>query len=93
MKKMRYIDADDLSLRVYGLPNTEDVKYAALQEIVISPTEDVQPVKHGKWIYAENSPLYCKCSECKSWWNTGIIKKKFVKYCPNCGVRMDGDSK
>ena len=43
---------------------------------------DVQPVRHGHWIYTPTSPLGFTCSEC------GKEMCRF-NYCPHCGVRMD----
>lgn len=49
---------------------------------------DVQPVKHGRWENT-NMPNQLRCSNC------GIIHVIVqcphgdIKYCPNCGARMD----
>ena len=50
-----------------------------------------KPVKHGRWI--KDNGLY-KCSVCNNFTITGWdipIKqmKKTMKYCNNCGARMD----
>ena len=47
------------------------------------PAADVQPVKHGRWMY----PFYC--SECgfTPYYSSDLT----YNYCPNCGARMDGD--
>ena len=53
---------------------------------------EVAPVRHGKWIDAypdiEPNPMfmYGICSECG--FEQGI--SKYLKYCPDCGCRMDG---
>lgn len=60
------------------------------------PAENVQPVKHGRWIdiyeYCESRGLrpsglevYHWCSECDK------AEKKTSDFCPKCGARMDGD--
>ena len=52
---------------------------------------DVDPVRHGRWIDAypdiEPNPMfmYGICSECG--FEQGI--SKYLKYCPNCGAKMD----
>ena len=52
---------------------------------------DVAPVVHGRWIDAypdiEPNPMfmYGICSECG--FEQGI--SKYLKYCPNCGAKMD----
>ena len=57
-----------------------------IDEIKKYPCEDVQPVKHGRWIGGELG--YCTCcghKGCASdmWDGCGDIY-----YCPNCGARM-----
>ena len=51
-------------------------------------TADVEEVKHGKWIWAENGEedyeQYWICSVCG--------EKEYFKtnYCSDCGAKMDG---
>lgn len=51
---------------------------------------DVEPVRHGEWIYDH----WCefKCSECGQLSDSKPYKGK-EKYCPNCGAKMDGGNK
>ena len=55
------------------------------------PTADVAPVRHGRWIDAypdiEPNPMfmYGICSECG--FEQAI--SKYLKYCPDCGAKMD----
>ena len=57
-----------------------------------TPSADVAPVRHGRWIdtypYIEPNPMsmYGICSECG--FEQGI--SKYLNYCPNCGAKMDG---
>lgn len=55
------------------------------------PTADVQPVKRGTW---ENTstPNQLKCSNCEIIHFIAQYPHGDIKYCPNCGARMDGDS-
>ena len=65
-------------------------------------TADVVEVKHGEWVKTDRGirtnvntgqPMrvyYCDCSCCG--WHTGHQGIEF-KYCPNCGVKMDGERK
>ena len=63
-----------------------------LQSISDMPAADVAPVRHGRWIDAypdiEPNPMfmYGICSECG--FEQGI--SKYLKYCPDCGAKMDG---
>ena len=53
---------------------------------------DVAPVVHGRWIdaYPDIEPnlmfMYGICSECG--FEQAI--SKYLKYCPDCGAKMDG---
>lgn len=51
----------------------------------IEVREDVQPVKHGKWVIDNPEQVLMHCSNCK-WRN---LNWKW-KYCPYCGAKMDG---
>lgn len=53
-----------------------------------TPTVDVVPVVHGRWI--EDESLIITCSECKRGYN---LVAKYTHYCPNCGAKMDGGAK
>ena len=50
---------------------------------------DVQPVKHGRWIWTETGnedyEQFWVCSVC------GEHDFYEAKYCPNCGARMEVD--
>ena len=56
------------------------------------PAADVAPVRHGRWIdaYPDIEPnlmfMYGICSECG--FEQAI--SKYLKYCPDCGAKMDG---
>ena len=69
----------------------------AINKICNAPTEDVAPVVHGEWIHSSRGfdvEGDYECSLCHS--PSGI--KHFYNgekyaYCPDCGARMDADSK
>ena len=54
---------------------------------LIEVPEDVQPVKHGRWIQLTQDEGYTalQCSLC------GEISCCRGMYCPDCGARMDGE--
>lgn len=60
------------------------------------PAADVAPVRHGRWGEYESFPLTSSlnghpCSECGMHFSTLAIP--VMKYCPNCGARMDKEDK
>ncbi len=59
-------------------------------DVIMLPAADVAPVRHGRWIvkgYVCGETEY-QCSECKETeWRTSASR---LKYCPFCGVKMDG---
>ena len=61
----------------------DDYAYAAAKLLDTVPTEDVQEVRHGKWIKSKNER---KCSLCGYFYFTNT---KSFNYCPNCGAKMD----
>lgn len=82
---------DDLPNCYNGYSDTYDKAYiiGVLEEL---PTID--PVKHGKWI--NDKGLY-RCSVCNylwtSFWAVVVPEERMykeMKYCTNCGAKMDG---
>ena len=53
------------------------------------PSADVQPVKRGKWENT-NTPNQLRCSNCEIIHLITQYPHGDIKYCPNCGARMDG---
>lgn len=50
------------------------------------PSEDVQPVRHGRWTDDTGiEGAWNYCSVC------GEQAIDLYDYCPNCGARMDGE--
>ena len=95
-KKMpRYFDADKIELKGISLfdQNLEiliplsDVRKA----LQMTPTADVQEVRHGRWISNELGGYKWAyyCSECG--WVDGYPFNDRHKYCPHCGAKMDGE--
>ncbi len=89
----RYVDIENVKLKGISVfeQNLEvliplsDVR----KSLQMTPTADVQEVKHGKW--QETVPTTPKsyrriCSVCCG--VAYMIGKKY-SYCPNCGTKMD----
>ena len=93
----RYIDSDNIKLKGISvfdqnleiLISLSDVRKA----LQMTPTADVQEVRHGRWISNELGGYKWAyyCSECS--WVDGYPFNDRHKYCPHCGARMDGDEK
>ena len=82
--KSRICAADDAWESGYNTAMAEIMEW-----IKHMPTADVQPVKHGRWI--DNGicdSMLSACSICG--YSCGAYS---FNYCPNCGARMDGESK
>ena len=85
---MRLIDAD--VLKEY-LGCDGDNKYSSMimheiaDRIDEQPTIDAIPAMHGRWVF--DRPNHYKCSLCDAMWS-GVVR--FMKFCPNCGMPMDG---
>lgn len=84
---MRPIDADEaLRMRDEDLNWVYDL--TDLEEFLAGvPTLDVEPVKHGHWIFgATKGHSWMKCSECLKSQNG---QTACFTYCPDCGAKMD----
>ena len=90
----RYIDADNIKLKGISIfdQNLEiliplsDVR----KSLQMTPTADVQEVRHGKWIRGNYvcGEYEFKCSVCgNTEWHTSYS----TPFCPHCGARMDLD--
>lgn len=80
---MRLIDA-------YALPRHGKRKgFVYSRDIDSAPTID--PVKHGAWIREPFSGviMFWRCNKCMSVASISSMEPA-IKYCPNCGARMDG---
>ena len=64
---------------------------ACLNNIESIPAADVAPVRHGKWIFYDANDLIDRCSLCGEERPSRMFYRS--NYCPNCGARMDGDTK
>ena len=54
------------------------------------PAADVEPVRHGGWIIAEDEySSYAKCSVCGDEFTFWEGDCAITQYCPSCGAKMD----
>lgn len=62
--------------------------------IETAPAADVVEVRHGEWIEHDDDwcGAYYTCSACGCDWTTidGTPQENNMKYCPECGAKMDG---
>lgn len=84
----RLIDANALVDLVLNHPRPYRRDFYAM--INNAPTVDAVEVVHGRWI-GKNSPYDANihiCSVCRE--QISILGNK-LRFCPNCGAKMDGD--
>lgn len=87
----RYINADKLEEKFDEI--LDDSKeydkpiHDMMLEFYFAPTEDVEPVRHGRWV----GKTY-KCSICGKWIDP-LQGDADMNYCPNCGAKMDGEER
>ena len=93
MADKRLIDANAL-LKSYDVASMVEydesgcgVRKKALPTKTIeeAPTIDAVEVVHGRWVF--DRPNHYKCSLCDAMWS-GVVR--FMKFCPDCGMPMDG---
>ena len=93
--------------RVYKYATASDflsARYAierAIKLLESLPAADVEPVRHGRWIYNAESGE-CVCSACgenalsfrkDTLYGVDLYETCLTDYCPNCGARMDEEVK
>lgn len=93
----RLIDAHDLWSDIMMLPHNGDMisSEEVEQAIMDAPTVNAVEVVHGFWV---DKHYKIACSVCENAVFIGTSdplihkeEKKNLKYCPNCGAKMDGD--
>lgn len=86
----------------YIYPPVKEAYATAARHIDQMKTADVQPVKRGHWEKLTIVPatdtgncILARCSKCgDTVFYTVTGREITLKYCPNCGARMDlGDEK
>ena len=103
---MRLIDADKMAVdesEAYmsaQVQITDDLKWlvnfaahSKIQRLIAdTPTVDVVPVVHGRWIEksAPARKIYFECSHCGAQENKHTAIKGY--YCWRCGAKMDGSA-
>lgn len=100
---MRLIDADDYCRSAGCEPPYGNGGECANCSICNCPTIETEPVRHGRNISCMNPVDGFLCSECRTKIE-GYYKVVYdedaedynhyeyeMKFCPNCGARMDGE--
>lgn len=99
----RYIDVEPLEekLKEHIKKTESELMLGALSTFLrvldITPTADVAPVRHGRFVPFEDvfMDTCWECSECGLEFylaDGGTPKENRYNYCPNCGAKMDGES-
>lgn len=99
-----YISKDDVLRKFIEGDDHDDDRFTegynfAVQEyrekVKKIPAADVQPAKRGRWEneYLEDDIWWAECSNCKQETHSRYGRPSTYRYCPNCGARMDGDTK
>lgn len=82
-----------IQMNDYGTDSGIPQLYKAMTYIEDAPTADVAEVRRGKWVHTDYAMHWLgkdECSEC-TYHTFDRDDLSHLKYCPNCGVRMDGD--
>ena len=83
MTDKRLIDANAL---LDAMPKNDEILSLDVRRVICdAPTIDAVEVVHGRWVF--DRPNHYKCSLCDAMWS-GVVR--FMKFCPDCGMPMDG---
>lgn len=88
---MRLIDETEYQERLAKIPMEERTFRKAVEVAEDMPTIEAEPVKHSQWKYYRKQGK-AVCMSCSFERNLDDNFGRAVA-CPNCGARMDGDSK
>lgn len=102
----KYIDAELLKVAMVFNPKLGDLTVPEMRDILTeidsAPAADVESVRHGKWVYGSDAQFHCSCCDkvplmevkCldETVWKLKEIMASFIKWCPECGAKMDVDA-
>lgn len=85
--------------KVGGSPLSEWDTVGVVSLVANQPAADVAPVRRGEWLDLRGDYQTAKCSFCASQYevtfgeeSNGMLFdgfKRFYKYCPHCGAKME----
>ena len=94
-----YIEKVDLIRKVRQLFRGEWYAERVVSLVESQPVVDVAPVRRGEWLDLRGDYQTAKCSFCASQYevtfgeeSNGMLFdgfKRFYKYCPHCGAKME----
>ena len=89
---------DDLAIGCLGnSPEQMCMPWSEVERILRElPAVDAVPVVHGRWEKVDDmwDDIHYRCSACGCEWflEDGTPEENGMKYCPNCGAKMDGET-
>ena len=95
----RLIDANAFEEKMKKFIGGTSIGFVLVGALRNEPTVDAVEVVHGRWEEHPDEYGICAteftCSACKeSYCTSELLDEQFIemmKYCPNCGAKMDGD--
>ena len=96
---MSYIEREALRDSLY---EADAITMKGIAIINQFPAADVAPVVHGEWLNFTGDFSTAECNQCGELYEVSPDEKpcedffsafkKFYKFCPNCGAKMDAKS-
>lgn len=79
---------------VLKLLASKNAPWDGYQKVSELPAADVQPVKHGRWVRDAVYVDETTGEPCLAWFCNQCGEPQMVgtNFCPNCGVKMDGET-
>ena len=97
---MSYIEREALRDALY---EADAITMKGVAIINQFPSADVAPVVHGEWLNFNGDFSTAECDKCGELYEVSPDEKpcedffsafkKFYKFCPTCGCKMDGGEK
>lgn len=93
---------DGSEINAVEIQSAQEMIVQASISVYGMPAADVSEVRHGRWRNCYLDYTLAECSECKEMFDVCSeetataelfdVFKRFYKFCPNCGARMDGEN-
>lgn len=91
----RYIDVENIKLKGISVFDQNLEMLIPLSDVrkslQMTPTADVQEVRHGKWDVEDLTPYCSICHRPSEYECDGVHSQPL--FCPHCGAKMDLEEK
>ena len=84
-----YISRDEIFSVWRSMPKPASIS-SLTDAINRTPAADVEPVRHGRWVYKPSTTTTLSTTNCSvcGWWTQDFAVVGTYCFCPSCGAKM-----